>query len=173
MATTTILLREDIDNLGARGELVKVKAGYARNYLLPRGLAVAATAGNMRQIEQERAALLRREAKEKATAELQASQMQSLRLTFERKVGEHGLLYGSVTSMDITEALQAKGYEIDRKRVMLKDVIKEAGEYTVPVRLHREVVLEVPVLVIPEGGAPAAEAPLVAPAEETPAEAAE
>lgn len=152
MATTTILLREDIENLGGRGEIVKVKAGYARNYLLPRGMAIAATVGNVRQIEQEKAALLRKEAKEKSTAELQATQMNTLKLTFERKVGEHGLLYGSVTSMDITEALQAKGYEIDRKRVLMKDIIKEAGEYTVPVRLHREVVIEIPVEVIPEGG---------------------
>ncbi len=155
MATTTILLREDIENLGGRGEIVKVKAGYARNYLLPRGLAIAATVGNVRQIEQEKAALLRKEAKEKSTAELQATQMGTLKLTFERKVGEHGLLYGSVTSMDITEALQAKGYEIDRKRVLMKDIIKEAGEYTVPVRLHREVVIEIPVEVVPEGGAAA------------------
>lgn len=153
MAITTVLLREDIDTLGARGELVKVKPGYARNYLLPRGLAVAATAGNMRQIEQERAALLRKEAKEKGTAEMQATQMGSLKLTFERKVGEHGLLYGSVTSMDIAEALQAKGYEIDRKRILLKDNFKEVGDYTVPVRLHRDVVLEIPVEVVPEGGA--------------------
>lgn len=153
MATTTVLLREDIDNLGARGELVKVKAGYARNYLLPRGFAVAATTGNVRQIEQERASLLRKEAKEKGTAEMQATQMGSLKLTFERKVGEHGLLYGSVTSMDIAEALKAQGYEVDRKRILLKDNFKEVGDYTVPVRLHREIVLEIPVEVVPEGGA--------------------
>jgi large subunit ribosomal protein L9 len=155
MATTTVLLREDVENLGGRGELVKVRAGYARNYLLPQGLATAATAGNVRQIEQEKAALLRKAATEKATAELQATQMDSLKLTFERKVGEHGLLYGSVTSMDITEALQAKGYEIDRKRVLLKDIIKEAGEYSVAVRLHREVTIEIPVEVVPEGAAAA------------------
>ena len=154
MAITTILLRDDIENLGARGELVKVKAGYARNYLLPRGFAVAATKGNIRQIEQERSALLRKEATEKSTAELQATQMATLKLTFERKVGEHKLLYGSVTSMDVAEALKAKGYDIDRKRIMMKDHIKETGDYTVPVRLHREVVLEIPVEVIPEGGTP-------------------
>ena len=154
MAITTILLRDDIENLGARGELVKVKAGYARNYLLPRGFAVAATKGNIRQIEQERSALLRKEATEKSTAELQAAQMGTLKLVFERKVGEHKLLYGSVTSMDVAEALKAKGYDIDRKRIMMKDHIKETGDYTVPVRLHREVVLEIPVEVIPEGGAP-------------------
>src|SRR3954452_13158577 len=99
MASTNVLLREDIDDLGARGEIIKVKAGYARNYLLPRKLAVQATASNVKQIEQERGALLKKEAKEKATADEQAGQMKSLRLTFTRKVGEHGILYGSVTSM--------------------------------------------------------------------------
>jgi large subunit ribosomal protein L9 len=155
MATTSVLLREDIDDLGARGEIVKVKAGYARNFLLPRKLAVEATASNVKQIEQERAALLKKAATERATAEGQAAQLGKLTLTFERKVGEHGLLYGSVTSMDIAEALQAKGYEIDRRRINLRDAIKEVGEYTVPVRLHREVAVEVPVVVTPEGGATA------------------
>jgi large subunit ribosomal protein L9 len=155
MATTSVLLREDIDDLGARGEIVKVKAGYARNFLLPRKLAVEATASNVKQIEQERAALLKKAATERATAEGQASQLGKLTLTFERKVGEHGLLYGSVTSMDIAEALQSKGYEIDRRRINLRDAIKEVGEYTVPVRLHREVSVEVPVVVTPEGGATA------------------
>src|SRR3954447_3873227 len=155
MATTSVLLREDIDDLGARGEIVKVKAGYARNFLLPRKLAVEATASNVKQIEQERAALLKKAATERSTAEGQAAQLGKLTLTFERKVGEHGLLYGSVTSMDVAEALQAKGYEIDRRRISLRDAIKEVGEYTVPVRLHREVTVEVPVVVTPEGGAAA------------------
>ena len=153
MATTNVLLREDIDSLGARGEIVKVKAGYARNYLLPRKLAVEATASNVRQIEQERAALLKREAKERSSAEAQADQMRALRLNFERKVGEHGMLYGSVTSMDIAEALKEKGYEIDRRRILLREPIKETGDFTVNVRLHREVTLELPVTVTGEGGA--------------------
>lgn len=161
MATTTVLLREDVDNLGARGEIVKVRAGYARNYLLPRKLAVEATAGNVRQIEAERAALLKKEARERSTAEGQASLMKSLSLDFVRRVGEHGILYGSVTSMDIAEALREKGFEIDRRRISLRDPIKEAGEFTVSVRLHREVTVEVPVTVAPEGGAP------VAPSEST------
>ncbi|HEY0003895.1 MAG TPA: 50S ribosomal protein L9 [Pyrinomonadaceae bacterium] len=156
MAHTNVLLREDIDNLGARGEIVRVRAGYARNFLLPRKLAVEATASNVKQIEQERAALLKKEAKERATAEAQAEQLRSLRLTFERRVGEHGMLYGSVTSMDINEALKEKGYEIDRRRIHLREAIKEAGEFTVPVRLHREVTVEIPVIV--NGGALAAEA---------------
>jgi large subunit ribosomal protein L9 len=153
MANTQVLLREDIDNLGARGEIVRVKAGYARNYLLPRKLAVEANAGNVKQIEQERAALLKREAKERAGAEAQAEQMRALRLNFTRRVGEHGILYGSVTSMDIAEALKEKGYEIDRRRINLRDAIKETGDFTVPVRLHREVIVEIPVTVANEGGA--------------------
>jgi len=153
MAHTNVLLREDIDDLGARGEIVKVKAGYARNYLLPRKLAVQATASNVKQIEQERAALLKKEAKEKGTAEEQAGKMKSLRLIFTRKVGEHGILYGSVTSMDIAEALKERGYEIDRRRITLREAIKETGEFTVPVRLHREVTIEIPVEVTAEGGA--------------------
>lgn len=155
MAHTNVLLREDIEDLGARGEIVRVKAGYARNYLLPRKLAVQATASNVKQIEQERGALLKKEAKEKTTAEEQAGKMKSLRLSFTRKVGEHGILYGSVTSMDIAEALKERGYEIDRRRITLRDAIKETGEFTVPVRLHREVTVDIPVEVSPEGGAKA------------------
>ena len=98
MATTTILLREDIDTVGGRGEIVKVKAGYARNYLLPRGFATLATKGNVKQIEQERAALLKKAAVERSTAEAQREQMESIALSFERKAGEHGTLFGSVTS---------------------------------------------------------------------------
>lgn len=155
MASTNVLLREDIDHLGARGEIVKVKAGYARNYLLPRKLAVQATASNVKQIEQERAALLKREASERSTAEAQAEQLRHLRLIFERRAGEHGILYGSVTSMDITEALKERGYEIDRRRVQLREAIKETGEFTVNLRLHREVNVEVPVIVTGEGSAQA------------------
>jgi large subunit ribosomal protein L9 len=152
MANTTVLLREDIDNLGGRGEIVKVRAGYARNFLLPQGFASLATKGNVKQIEQERSALLKKAAIEKATADAQHEQMSSISLTFERKSGEHGTLFGSVTSMDIAEALKAKGYEIDRRKIVLKDAIKETGEYTVNVKLHREVTLAVPVTVTGEGG---------------------
>jgi large subunit ribosomal protein L9 len=152
MAHTTVLLREEIDNLGGRGEIVKVKAGYARNFLLPRGMASLATKGNVRQIELEREALLKKAAIEKATAEAQHEQMEGLSLSFERKAGEQGTLFGSVTSMDIAEALQAKGYEIDRRRIVLRDAIKETGEFTVKVKLHREVTLNVPVTVTAEGG---------------------
>ena len=157
MANTTILLREDIDTLGGRGEIVKVKAGYARNYLLPQGLATLATKGNLKQIEQEREALLKKAAVERATAEAQKEQMGDIALSFERKSGEHGHLFGSVTSMDIAEALKAKGYEIDRRKINLRDAIKDTGEYTVNVKLHRDVILPIPVTVTAEGGE--AEAP--------------
>ncbi len=153
MATTNVLLREDLDNLGGRGEIVKVKSGYARNYLLPQGLATLATKGNIKQVEQERSILLKKAATEKSTADAQAAQMQDISLTFERRAGEGGTLFGSVTSMDIADALKAKGYEIDRRKIQLKDTIKEIGDYIVTVKLHREVNLEIPVTVTAEGGA--------------------
>lgn len=153
MATTKVLLREDIDTLGGRGEVVKVRAGYARNYLLPQGLATLATKGNIKQIEGERTALLKKASVEKSTAEAQGEQMKDISLQFERKAGEHGVLFGSVTSMDIAQALQEKGYEIDRRKIVLKDAIKETGDYTVTVKLHREVPLQIPVTVTAEGGA--------------------
>jgi large subunit ribosomal protein L9 len=159
MSTTTVLLREDVDNLGGRGEIVKVKAGYARNFLLPRNLATLATKGNIRQIEQEKAALLRKAAAERSTAEAQAEQLKGLSLSFERKAGEEGALFGSVTTMDIAEAIQGKGYEIDRRRLVLKDAIKHTGEYTVGWKLHRDVTVDIPVTVTAEGGeAPTADA---------------
>ena len=136
MATTTILLREDIETLGGRGEIVTVKSGYARNFLLPRGIAILATKGNIKQVEKEREILLKKAAEEKSTADMQAEQMKDITLNFERKAGETGTLFGSVTSIDITAALNDLGYEIDRKQVKLKDPIKELGEYTVDVRLH-------------------------------------
>jgi large subunit ribosomal protein L9 len=151
MAHTKVLLREDVDDLGARGEIVRVRAGYARNYLLPRNLAVEATAGNVKGIEAERAALLKKEANERSTAEAQSQQMGSLVLEFKRKAGEHGALYGSVTSMDIAEALQERGYEIDRHRIHLREPLKRLGDFTVPVRLHREVTIDLQVKVAPEG----------------------
>ncbi len=151
MATTTILLREDIDNLGGRGEIVTVKAGFARNYLFPRGYAILATKGNVKQVEQERTILLKKAAEEKSTADAQLEQMKDLAFTFERKAGESGTLFGSVTSIDIAEALEAKGYETDRRKIVLKTPIKEIGEYTVPVKLHRDVTLELPITVRVEG----------------------
>lgn len=151
MAHTKILLREDVDDLGARGEIVRVKAGYARNYLLPRKLAVEANAGNVKQIERERELLLKKATNERATADAQAEQMRSLVLSFERKAGEQGALYGSVTSMDIAEALKERGYEVDRHRLHLREPLKRLGEFTVPLRLHRDVTVDLQVKVTPEG----------------------
>ena len=151
MAHTKILLREDVDDLGTRGEIVRVRAGYARNYLLPRKLAVQATASNVKQIEQERAALLKKEATERTHAEGQGEQIQKMVLEFKRKAGEQGALYGSVTSMDIAESLKEKGYEIDRHRIHLREPLKRVGEFTVPLRLHREVSIDLQVKVVPEG----------------------
>ena len=151
MAHTKVLLREDVDDLGARGEIVRVRAGYARNYLLPRNLAVEATAGNVKGIEAERAALLKKEAKERSTAEAQSQQIGALVLEFKRKAGEQGALYGSVTSMDVAEALKDKGYEIDRHRIHLREPIKRLGDFAVPVRLHREVTIDLNVKVSAEG----------------------
>ncbi|HEY0428366.1 MAG TPA: 50S ribosomal protein L9 [Pyrinomonadaceae bacterium] len=168
MATTKILLREDVENVGGRGEIVKVKAGYARNFLLPQGIATLATKGNVKQIEQERSALLKKAAVEKSTAEAQFDQMSGVSLEFVRKAGEGGTLFGSVTSMDIHEALQSKGYEIDRRRIVLKDTIKETGNYSVNVKLHREVTISIPVTVRAEGEEAAPEA--AKPAEAAPAE---
>ena len=151
MAHTKILLREDVDDLGARGEIVRVRAGYARNYLLPRKLAVEATSSNVKAIELERAALLKKEAAARATAEGQGEQIGKLVLEFKRKSGEQGALYGSVTSMDIAEALQERGYEIDRHRIHLREPIKRLGDFQVPLRLHREVSIDLQVKVSPEG----------------------
>src|SRR6185436_16457266 len=152
MGHKQVLLREDIDNLGARGEIVRVKAGYARNYLLPRSLAVEATSSNVKQIEGERAGLLKRGAKERSTAEGQADQLPNLTLKFERKVGEAGVLYGSVTSMDIAQELKEQGYEIDRRKIVLREPIKRFGTYSVPLRLHRDVTVDLPISVLGEGG---------------------
>lgn len=147
MPLMELLLKEDVENLGVRGDLVKVRPGYGRNYLLPRGLAIQATPGNVKQIELQRKALLKKEAVERDTATQQADLLKDVTLEFARKVGEHGILYGSVTSMDIAEAFAEKGFEIDRRRVLLKDPIKEPGEYEVPVKLHREVTTNIKVVV--------------------------
>lgn len=152
MAMMEVLLREDVEHLGGRGELVRVRAGYGRNYLLPRGLAVQATPANLKQIEQQRKALLKRETALRETAEQQGDLLKEVTLEFSRRAGEHGLLFGSVTSMDVAEALQAKGYEIDRKKIVLKDPLKELGEYEVPIRLHREVTVNVKAVVKQEEG---------------------
>ena len=147
MAMMELLLKEDVENLGARGELVKVRAGYGRNFLLPQGLAIQATPSNIKQIELQQRALLKKTVAEKDAATGQAELLAGVTLEFARKVGEHGLLYGSVTTMDIAEALAAQGYEIERKRIQLRDPIKEPGEYEVAIKLHREVAANVKIVV--------------------------
>ena len=147
MAMMELLLKEDIESLGARGELVKVRAGYGRNYLLPRGLAIQATPANIKQIERQRQSLLKHAASERETASGQAELLKDLTIEFSRKVGEHGLLYGSVTSMDIAEDLASRGIAIERKRIQLREPIKEPGEYEVAVKLHREVTASLKVVV--------------------------
>src|ERR671930_11515 len=142
-----VILREHVDNLGRRGEIVKVADGYARNYLLPRKLALLVTAGNKRQIERERAKFDAREAEEKGVAGALAERLASVELEIARRVGETEVLYGSVTSADIAEALLAKGFEIDRRKLQLQEPIKKLGEYDVPIKLHRDVTTHVKVRV--------------------------
>jgi large subunit ribosomal protein L9 len=145
-----IILREDIEKLGTRGQVVKVADGYARNFLLPKRLAVPATAANKKIVESERQAHLRREAKEKADAEDLARMMAGVSVTIAQKAGEQEQLFGSVTSKDIAEALEKRNYTIDRRKIHLDEPIKQLGEYKVPVRLHRDVTVEVTVQVVPE-----------------------
>jgi len=142
-----VILKEDINNLGHRGDVVKVADGYGRNFLLPKKLAMEATAANRAVIEQMKAAAVRRSAKEKSEAEALVSQLNNVVLAFERKVGEHDQLFGSVTSADIAHALEAKGFNIDRRKVQLEEPLKQLGEFHVPVRLHREVTAHVAVTV--------------------------
>ena len=145
-----VILREDIEKLGHRGELVKVAPGYARNFLLPKRLAVTATDANRKIVEQEREAYLRREAKVKDEAADLAKMMSGVTLTISRKAGEEGHLFGSVTAQDIVDGLSQQNYTIERRKIMLEDPIKNTGEYKVPVRLHREVTAEITVNVVAE-----------------------
>ncbi len=142
-----VILREEIESLGTRGEVVKVKQGYARNFLLPRRMAVPATAANKKIVEQERQAWLKKEAKVSAEATELAKLLGPVVLTFKQKAGENDHLFGSVTAKDIADALAAQKFEIDRKKIQLADPIRQLGEYKVPVKLHREVTTEVTVKV--------------------------
>ena len=151
-----VILKEDVIKLGHRGDVVKVADGYGRNYLLPGKLAIEATAANRAVIEQMKASAVRKSAKEKVEAEQLSTQLDALELVFERKVGEHDHLFGSVTSGDIAHALEAKGFAIDRRKISLEDPLKTIGEYHVPVKLHREVTSHVKVTV--KGDQPEAEA---------------
>ncbi|HMF53594.1 MAG TPA: 50S ribosomal protein L9 [Edaphobacter sp.] len=142
-----VILKEDINKLGHRGDVVKVADGYGRNYLLPQKLAIEATAANKSVIDQMKGSAQRKSAKEKGEAEGLSSQLDALELVFERKVGENEHLFGSVTSGDIAHELEAKGYTIDRRKIALDEPLKSLGEYHVPVKLHREVTSHVKVTV--------------------------
>ena len=157
-----VILKEDVPKLGNRGDLVKVAEGYGRNYLLPRKLAIEANAATKGVIEQMKAAALRRSAREKGEAEQLAKQFDGVKLIFHRKTGERDHLFGSVTAADIAQALEKQGFNIDRRKIHLNEPLKSLGEYTVPVRLHREVTAPVQVAVLKEGGEqePAAPQPL-------------
>ena len=145
-----VILREHVDNLGKRGEIVKVADGYARNYLLPRKLALVVTEGNKRQVEREREKFDAREAEEKKVAEALSARVASAEIVIARKVGETEALYGSVTTADIADALAAKGLEIDRRKLQLNEPIKKLGEFDVPLKLHRDVATTVKVKVVAE-----------------------
>ena len=146
-----VILREHVDNLGRRGEVVKVADGYARNYLLPRKLALLVTEGNKKQIERERAKFDAKEADEKRVIEALAERLAGVEVVIARRVGETDALYGSVTAADIVEALNAKGFEIDKRKLQLAEPIKKVGELKIPVKLHRDVTVSVTVKVVAEG----------------------
>jgi large subunit ribosomal protein L9 len=152
-----VILRETVDNLGKRGEVVKVADGYARNYLLPRKLALPATDGNRRHVERERKIVEVREAEEKGQAETIAARLAIVDITIARRVGETEALYGSVTSADIAEYLKTKGFEIDRRKLILPEPIKTLGEHDVPLKLHRDVTVPLKVKVVKEGAQEATE----------------
>jgi len=145
-----VILREDIASLGNRGSVVKVAAGYARNFLLPKKMAVAATESNKKIVEQERQSHLKREAKEAAEATDLAKLMAAVEVTIAHKAGENDQLFGSVTATDIATALEKQGYTIDRRKVHLEEPIKKLGDYKAQVKLHKEVSVEIPVHVVKE-----------------------
>jgi len=145
-----VILREDISNLGARGQVVKVAAGYARNFLIPKKLAVTATESNKKIVEQERQSHLRKEAKLQSEAQDLAKLVNGVSVTIKQKSGENDQLFGSVTSKDVADALAAKGFTIDRRKIQLDEPIKSLGEFKVPVKLHKDVTAEVTVVVAKE-----------------------
>jgi len=161
-----IILREHIENLGRRGEVVKVAAGYARNYLLPRKLALLVNDQNRRQIERERKVADVRELQERQDAEAVATKLAAVELVIARRVGEHNALYGSVTSADIAEALDSQGFHVEKRKIVLVDPIKQVGEFEVAVKIHHDVQGHVKVKVVPLGTAqPSAAAAPEAPAQ--------
>ena len=152
-----VILKEDVANLGHRGDVVKVADGYGRNFLLPRKLAMQATEANMSVIEQMKAAAARRSATEKIQAEELVAKLQPVVLSFTRKSGENGQLFGSVTSADIASDLETKGFDVDRRKIQLSEPLKSLGEYTVSIRLYREVTAHIKVQVVADASEPVAE----------------
>lgn len=146
-----VILLQDVEQLGTRGQVIKVADGYGRNYLLPRKLAITATPQNRKWLEQQRVKFLKLEAKEKSEAEELAQLLQGASVVATRKAGEKGTLFGSVTAMDIVEGLAAQGFKIDKRRVQLEAPLKLLGEYDVPVKLHHDVVAKVKVKIEAEG----------------------
>ena len=147
-----VILKEDVAKLGTRGDVVKVAEGYGRNFLLPRKLAIEATKGNKNVIEQMKAATVRRSAKEKAQAEELSKQFEGLSVSFTRKSGEQDQLFGSVTSGDIADALEKKGFNIDRRKVQLHEPLKALGEFAIPIKLHKDVTTHLKVVIEKEAG---------------------
>jgi large subunit ribosomal protein L9 len=145
-----VILREHVDNLGRRGEVVKVANGYARNYLLPQKLALPVTEASRRQIEKEREKAEAKDAEERKQADALAAQIAALDISIARRMGENNTMYGSVTTADIAHALEAKGIKVEKRKILLHDPIKAIGEHPVPVKIHRDVTAEVKVKVVPE-----------------------
>ncbi len=145
-----VILKQDVEKLGKAGDVVNVAPGYGRNYLVPRRIAVEATPGNIKLVEIERIAHARRDQREKESASLLAGDIVKLTVTLQRKTGEEGSLYGSVTAMDIADFLATHKIDIDKRKIQLEEPIKTVGEYQVPIRLHREVTVPIRVIVEPE-----------------------
>ena len=142
-----VILKEDVTKLGSRGDVVRVAEGYGRNFLLPRKLAIEATDGNKKVVEQMRAAAVRRSATEKIHAEELSKQFDGLSVSFQRRSGENDQLFGSVTSGDIAEALEKKGFSLDRRKIQIHEPLKTIGEFTVPVKLHKDVTAHLKVVI--------------------------
>jgi large subunit ribosomal protein L9 len=148
-----VILKEDVASLGSRGDVVKVAEGFGRNYLLPRKLAIEASAGNKSVIEQMKAASVRRSAKEKSSAEALAKQFDGVSVSFQRRSGEQEHLFGSVTSGDISDALAKKGFDVDRRKIQLHEPLKSLGEFTIPIKLHKDVTAHFKVVIEKENEA--------------------
>jgi large subunit ribosomal protein L9 len=146
-AIMEVILKEDVAKLGSRGDVIKVAEGYGRNFLLPRKLAIEASAGNKKVIDQMRAAAVRRSAKEKTQAEELSKQFDGLSVSFQRRSGENDQLFGSVTSGDIADALEKKSFNIDRRKIQLHEPLKTLGEFTIPVKLHKDVTAHLKVVI--------------------------